>query len=151
LPTDAFIRPNEETGMTRTKITGLVLGVLAAATAGCESKPPFGLVEGIVTKGGKPIAGVIVDFYPDPGSRGPRSTSEPTDEGGHYQLRSTGGDDGAIVGPHRVCIHAINYEEPDFFDRQPKNAENAKEFQERKRQLRKRASAPPRVPSRYSQ
>jgi hypothetical protein len=75
--------------MTRTTITLMLLGVLAVASIGCQSKPPFAPVEGTITKAGKPLAGVIVDFYPALGTHGPRSTSTPTDETGHYRTTAT--------------------------------------------------------------
>src|SRR5262249_32886641 len=48
--------------------------------------------------------GVTVEFHPEPGTPGPRSTSETTDEAGRYRLHSTRGGDGAVVGSHRVCV-----------------------------------------------
>lgn len=144
--------------MARAKITGLLLGVLAVASAGCQGKPPFVPVEGTVTKGGKPLAGVIVDFYPDPGDHGPRSASEPTDEAGHYRLRSTwGNDDGAVVGSHRVCIFDSRYEATrTLLDRLPKKARSAKEFREKLKRIQGEEgpleielSAGPRVPPAY--
>jgi hypothetical protein len=149
---------HEEIPMARAKITGFLLGVLAVASAGCQGKPQFAPVEGTVTKGGKPLAGVTVDFYPDPGNRGPRSTSEPTDEAGHYRLHSTwGGDEGAVVGPHRVCIFDSRDEmRRNFLDRLPKKPTNTKEVQEKLkevevdvRHLKIEASAGSRVPASY--
>jgi hypothetical protein len=132
--------------MARTKIAGLLLGVLTVASVSCQGKPPFAPVEGTVTKGGKPLAGVIVDFYPDPGARGPRSTSIATDEAGHYRLRSSwGSDDGAVVGPHRVCILDIH---KGGRGRLSKEATDAKEIQEKVKQL-KSESFSPRVHPRY--
>jgi hypothetical protein len=137
-----------EIPMTRAKITGLLLGVLAIASAGCQGKPPFAPVEGTVTQGGKPLAGVIVDFYPDPGTLGPRSTSTPTDEAGHYRLRSSwGGQDGAVMGPHRVCILDAHERGRNSFGRLPKKAANSKEAP-KEEMLRKQAA--PRVPPSYS-
>src|SRR5262249_55314132 len=116
----------------------------------CQGKPPFAPVEGTVTKGGKPLAGVIVDFYPDPGDRGPRSTSAPTDEAGHYRLHSSwGGDDGAVVGPHRVCIVENRNEGSGLFGRQSKAAKLPKEAQEKLARLKKEASESRRVPRGY--
>jgi hypothetical protein len=133
-----------------TKITGSLLGVLAIVSAGCQSKPAFSPVEGTITKGGKPLVGVIVDFYPDPGDLGPRSTSTPTDKAGHYRLRSTwGGDDGAVVGPHRVCIHDARDQGHNSFVRLAKKGANVKEAPKEGIPLREAASASPRVPPSY--
>jgi hypothetical protein len=129
----------------------VLLVALAVASAGCQGKPPFAPVEGTVTQGGKPLAGVIVDFYPDPGTRGPRSTSAATDEAGHYRLRSSwGGDDGAVVGPHRVCILDASYLGGIIFDRMSKEAANAKEVPKGVGQLKKEVSTRPRIPPGYS-
>jgi hypothetical protein len=86
---------------------GLFAAALAAA-AGCQGeKSPytFAPVEGTVTKGGKPLPGVVVLFWGDAeaGTTGPLS-SGPTDAAGHYHLHTEQGVDGALVGRHRVCI-----------------------------------------------
>jgi hypothetical protein len=62
-------------------------------------------VEGTVTKGGRPLANVQVIFLADveAGTQGPR-TSGTTDESGHYRLRTENGDDGAVVGKHRILL-----------------------------------------------
>jgi hypothetical protein len=92
--------------MVRPLATGFLLAALAA-TPGCQGQPPFQFapVEGTVTRGGKPLAGVIVVLWPDAGAGtvGPCS-SGPTDAAGHYQLHTEQGDTGALVGRHRVCI-----------------------------------------------
>jgi hypothetical protein len=135
--------------MAPTKYTLLLLGALAFASHGCEGKPPFASVEGTVTMGGKPLAGVIVNYYPDPVDRGPRSTSEPTDETGHYRLRSSwGGDDGAVVGPHRVCITDIRIQGSKLLGRRQKKAAN-KEIQEKVKELKIEVTSSLRVPSSY--
>jgi hypothetical protein len=78
-----------------------------AATPGCqrEPTPQFAPVEGTVTMAGKPLANVIVVFWGDPesGANMPLS-SGCTDAAGHYRLHTDQGDDGAVVGRHRVCI-----------------------------------------------
>jgi hypothetical protein len=54
---------------------------------------------------GKPLANVIVVFWGDPesGANTPLSSGA-IDAAGHYRLHTDQGDDGAIVGRHRVCI-----------------------------------------------
>jgi hypothetical protein len=78
-----------------------------AVTVGCQRQPPleFAAVEGTVTKGGKPLSGVVVVFWADPadGTVGPASSGA-TDAAGHYELHTDQGDDGAVVGRYRVCI-----------------------------------------------
>jgi hypothetical protein len=92
--------------MVRSLSSGLLFVVLAAAL-GCQRQPTFHFapVEGTVTKGGKPLAGVLVVFYGDlnAGTTGPHSSGR-TDATGHYRLRTDQGDDGALVGQHLVCI-----------------------------------------------
>jgi len=84
-----------------------VLLPLAAASGGCHRGPTWNLapVEGTVTKGGRPLRGIEVVFLPDAdaGTQGPRASSF-TDEAGHYRLRNDNGDDGTMVGKHRVLI-----------------------------------------------
>jgi hypothetical protein len=84
----------------------LLLGGLALATAGCgRAEFTFVPVEGTVTKGGRPLRDVEVIFLADrdAGTVGQRASGV-TDEAGHYRLRAANGDDGAVVGKHRVVI-----------------------------------------------
>jgi hypothetical protein len=70
-------------------------------------------VEGKVTLGGKPLAGVMVRFYPvvDGNINAPYATGT-TDAGGVYRLTSRDGKDGAMVGKHRVVINWPPRERP---------------------------------------
>jgi len=83
---------------------------LAAAAMGCQRGQTWNLapVEGTVIKGGSPLKGIQMDFMPDidAGTQGPRAGAL-TDEAGHYRLRTDNGDDGAVVGKHRVVIHDL--------------------------------------------
>ena len=83
---------------------------LAAASGGCQRGPTWNLapVEGAITKDGLPLRGIEVVFLPDADTVGPRSSGL-TDEAGHYRLRTDGGNDGAAVGMHRVCIHDTHH------------------------------------------
>ena len=85
----------------------LALTVLAG---GCQRGPTWGLapVEGTITKNGRPLANIEVTFLADPdaGTEGPRTTGR-TDETGHYRLRTTNGDEGAVIGKHRVLIFDV--------------------------------------------
>src|SRR5262245_52264679 len=91
----------------------ILLGGLLALTAaveGCQRGPTWNLapVEGTLTKNGQPLPHMEVTFYPDldAGVEGPRSTAV-TDEAGHYRLRTHNGDEGAIVGKHRVVLRDL--------------------------------------------
>ena len=58
-----------------------------------------------VTLNGKPLAGVVVKFYPDRESniQLPIATGT-TDEGGFYQLNVSKQQPGAVVGPSTVVV-----------------------------------------------
>jgi hypothetical protein len=72
------------------------------------------------------------------------------DETGHYRLRSSwGGDDGAVVEPHRVCIVEIRHEGRGSLDRLPKEAKLPKQAQEKLARLKKEELEPRRVPRSY--
>jgi hypothetical protein len=92
--------------MGRPLLSWLLLASAIAATS-CQRQAPlqFAPVEGTVTKGGKPLSGVVVVFWGDAeaGTAGPCSTG-PTDVAGRYQLHTEQGETGAVVGRHRVCI-----------------------------------------------
>jgi hypothetical protein len=81
--------------------------VLVAAIGGCQRGPTWNLapVEGTVTKDGQPLHHIEVVFLADldSGTQGPRSSGA-TDEAGHYRLRTDNGDEGTVVGKHRVLI-----------------------------------------------
>jgi hypothetical protein len=86
-----------------------VLAVLAAgliALAARNRGPEFAEVEGTVTLDGKPLADVEVQFLPDPEKSNPGPTASAyTDAAGHYKLRCEKmSQDGAVLGPHRVCV-----------------------------------------------
>lgn len=78
--------------------------------AGCGEKikdaPKTGTVTGVVTSDGKPVAGAIVEFFPnnEKGTRGPQSTGF-TDAEGKYELNTTGSTHGAVIGFHRVTVN----------------------------------------------
>lgn len=99
---------NGSTNILSAVARGLVVGgvVLVGLAAGCSRGPEFAEVEGVVTLDGKPLDSVEIVFLPDPekGNKGPRASAY-TDEQGRYKLRCEQADkDGAVVGPHRVCV-----------------------------------------------
>ena len=78
----------------------LILSVLLCF-CGCSSPSGnVGLVEGVVTIDGAPVAGGTVTFYPTSG----RGSLGNTDENGHYELRYTRNENGAVIGEHQVTI-----------------------------------------------
>ena len=80
---------------------------LVATAGGCQRRPTWDLapVEGTITKDGRPLPHIRVFFVADldAGTQGPQ-TSAITDKAGHYRLRTDNGDDGVVVGKHRVLI-----------------------------------------------
>ncbi|AMV27762.1 hypothetical protein VT84_25395 [Gemmata sp. SH-PL17] len=76
-----------------------------ALIAGCgERQPEFAVVEGTITRNGRPAAHIEVAFYADENTQGPR-TSGTTDANGRYQLLTETGQVGAVAGRYRVCLY----------------------------------------------
>ena len=84
----------------------LLLGVGLLLVVGCSAAPPeFGEVRGKVTLSGKPLAGIVVTFYPaTEGNEGLPAASGKTDATGTYALATASGQPGAVVGKHRVVV-----------------------------------------------
>lgn len=70
------------------------------ASAGCNSDTELGTVQGRVTKDGKPLPKLWVEFRPAAG----RPAEGRTDSNGHYELRYTMDKKGAVAGKNRVSI-----------------------------------------------
>lgn len=69
--------------------------------SGCgKDGPRVVKVTGTVTRAGKPVDKLMVNFYPDAG----RPSWGITDKDGHYTLNYERGRDGAITGAHRVWV-----------------------------------------------
>jgi hypothetical protein len=94
----------------------LSFAFLIAAGCGGERIVP---VSGKVTLDGQPLAKATVSFQPvaKPGSlnAGPASSAK-TDTQGHYKLKGIAGQDGALVGEHRVMI-SLQMNDPNGDDR----------------------------------
>jgi hypothetical protein len=95
--------------MATTKLARAAAGPLGAAVllavAGCNAQLAYAPVEGKVTLGGKPLAGVKVWFYPmTEGNNNLPFATGLTDSAGVYKLTSNNGQDGALVGNHRVVV-----------------------------------------------
>lgn len=80
---------------------------LTVVSEGCQRGTEWNLasVEGTVTKEGRPLShiGVVFLTESESGTQGPRASGT-TDESGRYHLRTDNGDEGAVVGKHRVVI-----------------------------------------------
>jgi hypothetical protein len=84
----------------------LLLAAPIAALLGCGSSgPSLGEVTGTITKNGKPLTGVMVQFTPIAGGR---ASNGGTDGNGAYELFYTLDKKGALVGKHSVTF-AKNY------------------------------------------
>jgi hypothetical protein len=97
--------------------------LLACVGCGSGKEQKFAEVEGKVTLGGKPLAGVVVRFYPDTNdaSQAPYSTGK-TDALGHYELTSNTVAAGALVGRQRVVVSWPQPERPANFNDPPPRA-----------------------------
>ncbi len=80
--------------------------------AGCGrgDAPDWARVTGTVTRGGKPVGDLIVNFVPDEG----RPSWGLTDEQGRYKLYYTKEEDGARIGSHKVFVE-FNQAQPASF------------------------------------
>lgn len=82
------------------RISTLVI-VAALLASGCGGEK-LGRVTGTVTAGGKPVSGGTVQFIPATGKAAVASINPD----GTYALTTYDTGDGALVGPHKVVIHA---------------------------------------------
>lgn len=75
---------------------------LTLLLAGCGPKGPDVVkVRGTITKGGKPVSSMVVQFIPEKG----RSSAARTDENGYYELEfSEAVPKGALPGNHSVSL-----------------------------------------------
>jgi len=78
---------------------GLVLP-LAIGCGGGADLPELGTVAGLLTDGGKPVAGATVAVYPEKGS----PSFATTGEDGRFEMSYGAGLPGAVVGLHKVRV-----------------------------------------------
>src|SRR5262249_38155963 len=83
------------------------LAACLPAAAGC-ARPSRGEVEGTVRHQGKPLANVLVTFFPDPdqGGTGVRAAGQ-ADAQGRYRLRGENQREGAAAGWYRVVVEDL--------------------------------------------
>ncbi len=85
----------------------LAAGFLPALLVGCSAGPKFVPVSGVVSIDGVPYGKAVVSFQPIATESNPnpgRGSSAYTDESGRFVLIGVDGEDGALVGKHRVRI-----------------------------------------------
>jgi hypothetical protein len=76
-------------------------GLLLVALAGCNSNDPKIVeVTGTLTYKGNPMPNVLVTFSPESG----RPSWGQTNENGEFKLNYAKGQDGALVGKHKVWV-----------------------------------------------
>jgi hypothetical protein len=101
------------------RVASAALTVLLVGPMGCSSGPTYAPVEGTVSKGGKPLANVRVEFWPE--SPGMKSTAV-TNADGRYTLKSEDSQQtGAIVGSHRVVLKDLDLYGDQFLGRKAEN------------------------------
>lgn len=88
----------------RMALTGVVLGLAVASGCGVKSVKLVP-AEGVVEIGGKPAAGIVIQFLPQSADGEKRPTSfATTDAQGKFRLGTYDGKDGAAEGPHMVLL-----------------------------------------------
>jgi hypothetical protein len=83
-----------------------LIALLVVPAFGC-GQDKFAPVSGVVRMDGKPLPGATVSFLPEPvkgSTEAPVTSSGKTNEKGEYTLRTGTGQDGALVGKHKVTI-----------------------------------------------
>jgi hypothetical protein len=115
--TTLIVRSSIARGIAAVNAVGLVL----LGLSGCAgARPEFVEVRGRATLNGKPLAGVVVTFYPEnddkealPYSRGR------TDSSGTFALATADGRTGAAVGKHRVVVQWPTPDRGDNWEKAP--------------------------------
>jgi hypothetical protein len=74
---------------------------LFLTVAGCSQGPAVVEISGTATRGGQPVADLVVTFHPDQG----RPSWGFTDAQGRFTLHYDNQRDGAVVGRHRVYVN----------------------------------------------
>ena len=78
----------------------MLLPLAAVGCGGGSDLPELGTVAGVLTDGGKPVAGATVEFYPEKGS----PSFATTGADGRFEMTYGAGSPGAVVGQHKVRV-----------------------------------------------
>jgi hypothetical protein len=101
----------------------LLLGLVLLLALGCGTGKKIVPVSGTVTLDGKPLVGATVGFQPiAPEGKmdaGPGSQAK-TNNKGEFTLMTALGENGAVVGKHRVMISLLNEQVGDSDARPPR-------------------------------
>jgi hypothetical protein len=76
------------------------VALLLVVLTGCSGGPRIVRISGTVTRAGKPVPNIVVNFMPEEG----RPSWGSTDEQGHYTLHYDRDQDGAVTGRHQVSV-----------------------------------------------
>jgi hypothetical protein len=89
-----------------------LVGCLVMLALGCNAKRQFVPVSGVVTLNGKLLAGAVVSFQPLEREKGsmaaPLGSTGRTNDKGEFALHAISGQEGALVGKHKVSITRVN-------------------------------------------
>jgi hypothetical protein len=92
------------TNLRRFLPVSVLLGACLLSVAGCGGGEKVVSVYGKVTHKGQPVGGLIISFVPQARTKTGPSTGQ-TDDNGKYELSvADSGDDGAVVGTHKVWV-----------------------------------------------
>jgi len=80
-----------------------MVSFLFFGVVGCSGSSDVQPVSGTVTLDGAPLAGVMVRFTPTSGEKRTTSLGK-TDAQGHYELRYSSQQQGALIGTHMVQV-----------------------------------------------
>lgn len=91
-----------------------------ASLLGCGESNPYqhSPVSGVITLDDKPLSNAFVNFQPNGGL----GSTAITDSEGKYSLTTIDGEEGAVVGQHRVSIYSVHNQETSDSDVDPPNA-----------------------------
>ena len=92
--------------------TPFFVALIAALVSGCsDGRPPKAPMPGRLTLQGKPLTNVVVNIVPEDLSFGAYGLP---DEDGYFRVVSSNGDDGVVLGTHKVFVGELekNVENP---------------------------------------
>jgi hypothetical protein len=78
--------------------------------AGCSDAPELVQIQGRVTRGGKPVRGIVLEFHPEDG----RPSWGKSDAEGRFKLNYSRNYQGARLGKHRVFVSFDNTPETPY-------------------------------------
>ncbi|MFT5301122.1 MAG: hypothetical protein ACI814_001906 [Mariniblastus sp.] len=87
----------------------LALGCFILAMTGCGGNNDLGLVTGVVTSDGKPVAGVVLEFVPTGGGR---DSVAKTNEQGEFEVMFVRDKPGAVIGEHQISFQIQGLDGP---------------------------------------